>query len=97
MRILLIAFAVLVFLGVLWGPPLAVARQFWLRENPYAFRQLRFVLPAQLMVAVVLAFAAEVAGLRQPAAMMAGITVAVGALGAGVLALLGYWMGRRLR
>jgi hypothetical protein len=97
MRILLILLAVVVFLGVLWGPALVVARQFWLRENPYAFRQLRFVLPAQLMVAVVLAFAAEVAGLRQPAAIMAGVTVAVGALGAGVLGLLASWLGRRVR
>jgi hypothetical protein len=97
MRILLIAFAVLVFLGVLWGPPLVVARKFWLRNNSYAFRQLRFVLPAQLMAAVVLAFTAEVLGLRQPAALMAGVTVAVGALGAGALALFAYWMGRRAR
>jgi uncharacterized membrane protein len=97
MRILLIVLAVLVFLGVLWGPPLVVARQFWLRNNPYAFRQLRFVLPAQLLVAVVLAFAAEVLGLRQPAAVMAGVTVAVGALGAAALALLGYLLGRRAR
>lgn len=95
MRIVLILVAVLAFLITLWGPPLMVARKFWLRENPWAFRNLRFVLPAQLITAVVLAFAAEFSGLRNPAAIMAGTTVMVGLLGAGLLALLAVWGARR--
>jgi len=95
MRIILILVAVLAFLLALWGPPLMVARKFWLRENPWAFRNLRFVLPAQLVTAVVLAFAAEFSGLRNPAAIMAATTLLVGALGAGLLALLAMWGARR--
>jgi hypothetical protein len=72
-----------------------VARKFWLRENPWAFRNLRFVLPAQLVAAVVLAFAAEFSGLKNPAAIMAGTTLLVGLLGAGLLALLAVWGARR--
>jgi len=97
MRILLILVAVLAFLLALWGPPLVVARKFWLRENPWAFRHLRFVLPAQLIAAVALAFAAEFSGLRNPAAIMAGCTLLVGALGAGLLALLAIWAARAAR
>lgn len=95
MRIILILVAVLAFLVALWGPPLMVARRFWLRENPWAFRNLRFVLPAQLIAAVTLAFAAEFSGLRNPAALMAGATLLVGLLGAGLLALLAVWAARR--
>ncbi|TFW25272.1 hypothetical protein [Duganella callida] len=94
MRILLILVAVLVFLLALWGPPLMVARKFWLRDNPWAFRHLRFVLPAQLLVAVVLAFTAEVFGVPNPAAIMAGSTIAVGLLGAGLLAAVAAWTAR---
>jgi hypothetical protein len=72
-----------------------VARRFWLRSNPWAFRSLRFVLPGQLITAVTLAFAAEFSGLRNPAAVMAGTTVLVGLLGAGLLALLALWGARR--
>jgi hypothetical protein len=95
MRIVLILVAVLAFLIALWGPPLMVARKFWLRENPWAFRNLRFVLPAQLVAAVVLAFAAEFSGLKNPAAIMAATTLLVGMLGAGLLALLAVWGARR--
>jgi hypothetical protein len=95
MRIILILVAVLAFLLALWGPPLVVARKFWLRENPWAFRNLRFVLPAQLVAAVVLAFAAEFSGLKNPAAIMAATTLLVGMLGAGLLALLAVWRARR--
>ncbi|WP_343730061.1 hypothetical protein [Duganella sp.] len=95
MRIILILVAVLAFLVALWGPPLMVARRYWLRENPWAFRNLRFVLPAQLIAAVTLAFAAEFSGLRNPAALMAGATILVGLLGAGLLALLAVWSARR--
>jgi hypothetical protein len=95
MRIILILVAVLAFLLALWGPPLMVARRYWLRNNPWAFRHLRFVLPAQLITAVVLAFAAEFSGLRNPAAIMAGTTVLVGLLGAGLLALLASWSTSR--
>ena len=87
MRLVLIAFATLVFIGVLWGPVLWVARRSWLRGYPYAFRQLRFVMPAQLMAAVGLAFAADLLGMRNPAALLAGATVVVGASGAAALAL----------
>jgi hypothetical protein len=95
MRIILILVAVLAFLLALWGPPLLVARKFWLRGNPWAFRNLRFVLPAQLLTAVVLAFAAEMHGVPNPAAVMAGCTVLVGLLGCGLLALIAAWAGRR--
>jgi hypothetical protein len=95
MRIILILVAVLAFLLALWGPPLVVARKFWLRENPWAFRNLRFVLPAQLVAAVVLAFSAEFSGLKNPAAIMAATTLLVGMLGAGLLALLAVWGARR--
>lgn len=95
MRLLLILVAVLAFVLALWGPPLMVARHYWLRGNPWAFRNLRFVLPAQLLAAVVLAFAAEVHGMPNPAAVMAGCTILVGLLGAGLLALLAIWFARR--
>jgi len=95
MRIVLILIAVLAFLIALWGPPLMVARKYWLRDNPWAFRNLRFVLPAQLITAVTLAFAAEFSGLRNPAAIMAGTTILTGLLGAGLLALLAIWAARR--
>ncbi|HEX5342676.1 MAG TPA: hypothetical protein VFX55_09295 [Duganella sp.] len=95
MRIILILVAVLAFLVALWGPPLMVARKYWLRDNPWAFRNLRFVLPAQLITAVTLAFAAEFSGLRNPAAIMAATTILTGLLGAGLLALLAIWAARR--
>jgi hypothetical protein len=56
---------------------------------------LRFVLPAQLITAVTLAFAAEFSGLRNPAAIMAATTILTGLLGAGLLALLAVWGARR--
>lgn len=95
MRLILILVAVLAFVLALWGPPLMVARRFWLRANPWAFRSLRFVLPGQLITAVTLAFAAEFSGLRNPAAIMAATTILVGLLGAGLLALLALWGARR--
>lgn len=88
MRLLLIAFATLVFLGVLWGPAFALALRYWRRGDARAFRQLRYLYPAQLMTTVALAFGADVFGFRQPAALLAGITLLVGALGAGLLFLM---------
>ncbi|CAN7295027.1 hypothetical protein [Duganella sp. Dugasp56] len=87
MRILLSAFAALVFLGVLWGPAFAVALKFWRRGDARAFRQLRFLCPAQLIATVSLAFAADLLGLRNPAALVAASTVCTSLLGAGALAL----------
>ncbi|NGZ86102.1 hypothetical protein [Duganella aceris] len=82
MRILLILVATLVFLGVLWGPAFMVALRYWRRGDAGAFRQLRYLYPAQLIVAVALAFTADLLGLRQPAALLAGSTVCAGACGA---------------
>ncbi|KQQ33717.1 hypothetical protein ASF61_11770 [Duganella sp. Leaf126] len=93
MRLLLIVLATLVFIVVQWGPVLYVARQQWLRGDPYSFRQLRFLMPAQLLATVSLAVAADLLGLRNPAALFAGATAVVSAAGAGALAL--YYRFRR--
>lgn len=82
MRILLILVATLVFLGVLWGPAFMVALRYWRRGDAGAFGQLRYLYPAQLIVAVALAYTADLLGLRQPAALLAGTTICVGACGA---------------
>ncbi|GJI95268.1 hypothetical protein RugamoR57_19860 [Duganella caerulea] len=88
MRLLIAAFAALVFLGVLWGPAFAVALRYWRRGDARAFRQLRFLYPAQLIATVSLAFAADLLGLRNPAALAAASTLCVSAAGAGALAIL---------
>ena len=88
MRILIAVFAALVFLGVLWGPAFAIALRYWRRGDARAFRQLRFLYPAQLIATVSLAFAADLLGLRNPAALAAASTVCVSLAGAGALALL---------
>lgn len=87
MRLLLIAIATLVFLGVLWGPAFALALRYWRRGDARAFGQLRYLYPPQLLITVGLAFGADVFGYRQPAALLAGITLAVGLCGAGLLFL----------
>lgn len=87
MRLLIAAFAALIFLGVLWGPAFAVALRYWRRGDAGAFRRLRLLYPAQLIAAVALAFAADLLGMRHPAALAAASTVGVGAAGAGALAL----------
>ena len=87
MRLVLIVLATLVFIVVQWGPVLYVARRQWLRGDPYSFRQLRFMMPAQLLATVALAFTADLLGMRNPAALFAGATVVVGAAGAAALAL----------
>ena len=97
MRLLLIAVAVLAFIGVLWGPVTYVAWRLWQRGDPVAFRQLRFMLPAQLMAAVALAFTADVLGMRNPPALLAASTVIVSAVGTGALALARYVARRRGR
>lgn len=93
MRLLLIVLATLVFIVVQWGPVLYVARRQWLRGDPYSFRQLRYVMPAQLLATVALAFTADLLGLRNPAALFAGAAIVVSATGAGALAL--YYRLRR--
>ncbi|MBV6322379.1 hypothetical protein [Duganella violaceipulchra] len=87
MRLLIAAFAALLFLGVLWGPAFAVALRYWRRGDARAFRQLRWLYPAQLITTVSLAFAADLLGLRHPAALAAASTACVGLAGAGALAL----------
>ena len=87
MRLLLIILATLVFIIVQWGPVLYVARRQWLRGDPYSFRQLRFIMPAQLLATVSLAFAADLLCMRNPAALFAGAAIVVSAVGAGALAL----------
>ncbi|MQA20640.1 hypothetical protein [Rugamonas rivuli] len=87
MRLLIAAFAALVFLGVLWGPAFAVALRYWRRGEARAFRQLRFLYPAQLIATVALAFTADLLGMRHPAALAAASTVCVSLAGAGFLAL----------
>lgn len=88
MRILIAAFAALVFLGVLWGPAFVVALRYWRRGDARAFRQLRFLYPAQLIATVSLAFAADLLGMRNPAALAVASTLCVSAAGAAALALL---------
>ena len=95
MRLLLIAVAVLAFIGVLWGPVTYVAWRLWQRGDAVAFRQLRFMLPAQLMAAVALAFTADVLGMRNPPALFAASTIIVSAAGTGALALARYVARRR--
>lgn len=87
MRLLLIVLATLVFSVVQWGPVLYVARRQWLRGDPYSLRQLRFIMPAQLLATVSLAFTADLLGMRNPAALFAGAAIVVSAAGAGALAL----------
>jgi len=88
MRLALIAFAALLFFGVLWGPALWLAYRAWKRGDATAFRQLRYLLPAQLMAAVALAFAADLLGMRNPAALFVAATLIVSLCGAALLALL---------
>ena len=88
MRLLIAVFAALLFLGVLWGPAFAVALRYWRRGDARAFRQLRFLYPAQLIATVSLAFAADLLGLRNPAALAAASTVCASLAGAAGLALL---------
>jgi hypothetical protein len=95
MRILLILVATLVFLGVLWGPAFMVALRYWKRGDAYAFRQLRYLYPAQLILAVALAYTADLLGLRQPAALLAGATICSGACGALFVWLRQLLLGRR--
>jgi hypothetical protein len=97
MRLLLIAIAVLAFIGVLWGPVTYVAWRLWQRGDASVFPQLRFMLPAQLMAAVALAFTADVLGMRNPPALFAASTVIVSACGTGALALARYIARRRRR
>jgi hypothetical protein len=87
MRILIVGFVALLFLGVLWGPAFAIARRYWRRGDARAFRQLRLLYPAQLIATVSLAFAADLLGLRHPAALAVASTVCVGLAGAGALAV----------
>ena len=95
MRLLLILVAVLAFVGVLWGPVTYVAYRLWQRGDLIVFRQLRFMLPAQLMAAVAIAFTAEVLGMRNPPAILAASTVIVSAFGTGALALARYFVRRK--
>jgi len=86
---------------VLWGPSFWVARNLQRRGDWAALRALRLLWPAQLVLAAGLIFAADSAGLANPAgysvAIIAGVSVAGAAAFAGWRLLLGLLARRRAR
>jgi hypothetical protein len=73
---------------LLWGPSFMVARRLWRRGDYAAFRSLRLLWPAQLVLAGGGVFAADAAGLTNPAGYTVAIIAAVSLAGA---AAFGAW------
>ncbi|MGV7206698.1 hypothetical protein ACLB1G_02460 [Oxalobacteraceae bacterium A2-2] len=85
MRIVLAAMVAVLYLCLLWGPALWLARRRWRRGDYRVLGRLRVLLPAQLVATVVLAVAADAAGLHNPAGIIAALSVAASLLGAASL------------
>jgi hypothetical protein len=103
-RLLIAVIAIAILFCLLCGPAWYVALRLWRRGDLDAFRPLRAVWAAQVVLACGLLFAADTIGVPNPAAWMAGIFAGVSLGGA---ALFGSWRlargaagrqaGRRLR
>ena len=85
------------FLCIVWGPAVVVARRLGRRGEYAAWRCLRFVLPAQLIVVLSLAVAGEFIDVPNPAAMLVAAIAATSALGAAALVALAAWTRMRRR
>ena len=90
MKIFVAAILAALYLGILWGPTLLVARRLYWGGWLSIFRWLRIILPSQLVLTVALLVFADIAGLRNPAGLMALATVGVSALGAAIMTLSGF-------
>jgi hypothetical protein len=87
MRMVVLALAVLVFLAVLWGPALYLARRGPARSVYGSYGLLRRLLPAQLVAAIVLTVAADYTERWDLGMVIAAVTVAVSAGGAAIMSL----------
>jgi len=72
----------------LWGPSFLVARRLQRQGDWAALRGLRLLWPAQLVLAAGLIFAADAAGVANPAGYSIAIIIAVSVIGA---AAFGAW------
>ncbi|MFA9215990.1 MAG: hypothetical protein ACEQSK_02690 [Sphingomonadaceae bacterium] len=79
---MLLAVLALLYLGLLWGPALLVARRLQRERALPMLGWLRAILPGQLVLTVLLLVLADALGLRNPAGLLALVTVGVSALGA---------------
>jgi hypothetical protein len=93
MKLLLAVLLAAIYLSLLWGPAIAVARKAGRHDTAFAYRCLRIILPLQVVSTVVLLVLAEMAGWHNPAGLMALATLGVSAGGAAAMALAG-WMAR---
>ena len=87
-RLLLACFALAILFCVLCGPAWYVALRLWKRGDLDAFRPLRGVWVAQVLVACMLVFAVDSVGLHAPIAWMVAAFASVSLGGA---ALFGGW------
>jgi hypothetical protein len=74
--------------GILWGPSFFVARRLQRRGDARAVRSLRLLWPSQVVLAAGLIFAADAAGLGNPAGYATAIILGVSLAGA---AAFGAW------
>ncbi|GGY04111.1 hypothetical protein GJV26_08880 [Massilia dura] len=96
MRLLQLILIVAVFLAVLCGPVVLVARNLYRRGYPLAPRRLRVIVPLQLIVALgTIVLADELAEHHLPL-MIVVVTAAVSALGALTLWAIGALFPQRL-
>jgi hypothetical protein len=79
---------VLIFLGLLWLPPLLMAFRLDRPSMHGMLYGLGIILPVQPVLAAALIFLADYIGLLNPAGYSLGISVAVGLSGAGALLFL---------
>ncbi|TWI63552.1 hypothetical protein IP91_03523 [Pseudoduganella lurida] len=96
MRLLQLILMTAVFLTVLCGPALLVARKLYLRGYRLATRPLRIIVPLQLIVAFGCIVAADMYGEHNLAAMIVLATFGTSALGAGAMWAIGRVFPARL-
>jgi hypothetical protein len=97
MKVLLAATLTAIYLCILWGPSFLVAQKLRRAGDSTAFRCLRILLPSQLIATAVLWVIADATGLRNPAGLLAAITIAISVSGAAAFALLKFASGPRPR
>ncbi len=86
-KLILSCFVVALVFCLLCGPVLYVALRFRRGGDTAALRPLRFVWLAQLVLAAILVFVADGAGLGNPVGVMLGIAIGVSLGGAALFAL----------
>ena len=96
MRVLQLILVVVIFLAVLCGPAVLVARRLYRRGYPRAPRCLRVIVPLQIIVALGVIVLAEELGRYHLPALIVGVTVAASAAGAAVLWAIGALFPARL-